>query len=52
MTRKEETQRLLTGDNESMELRPRSAQGQNNVEAGNTEEDQGDQQSQEVRIRF
>ena len=50
----EETQRLLTNDMDSMELRPRSGQGQNNdVEAGiNIEENQGNQQSQEVRIRF
>ena len=44
MTRNGETEPLL---------RARSAQGQNNdAETGNIEENQGNQQSQEVRIRF
>ena len=44
MTRNRETEPLL---------RARSAQGQNNdAETGNIEENQGNQQSQEVRIRF
>ena len=49
MTRDGENQHLLTG-----ELRARSAQGQNtdDVEARNIEENQGIQESQEVRIRF
>ena len=44
MTRNGETEPLL---------RARSAQGQNNdAETGNIGENQGNQQSQEVRIRF
>ena len=49
-----ENQRLLSGGQPTGEVRPRSAQGQNNQSENNDVEarNEGIQESQEVRIRF